>query len=264
MTNTNNSRFVVFKLLRLWILSSLILLFHSYTFSQNEYFGIVLDGATKEPLIGAFIANLNLNDRWLTDFDGLFNFESNEDSIEILVTYTGFPSDIKTVFPGFPPDTIFLKEPEYDGVIIRDFNSPFRTHLFTSHLTQSAILSESVSRIQDYKISRLKKIWNSDPCTIFIPFIRPDLVINNCESLTSVSRKVGKDGRERNRIALYNLKTNQLIHVDSPILYKSMSEGIYEVYLPESNNYWFNFELKDRTNEIIKHINQPVGVIFIQ
>ncbi|MCG2611363.1 carboxypeptidase-like regulatory domain-containing protein [Flavobacterium sp. SM15] len=72
------------------ILSIVLFISLSKSFSQTKISGIVRDGTTKEPLAGASIFAPNTTNGGATNQEGLFSFTLSEHQNEVLITYVGY------------------------------------------------------------------------------------------------------------------------------------------------------------------------------
>ena len=69
-------------------------LFTNFAISQTTVSGVILDGETGEPLIGASVQADNIKGGTVTDIDGKYLLEVNEESKSIIVSYIGYKNRI--------------------------------------------------------------------------------------------------------------------------------------------------------------------------
>ena len=86
-----------YKILLQFFVVSLI----SFTsFSQSLVSGVVVDGSSNEPLIGANVSIKGTTDGTFTGLDGSFSFSSNPSSSDIvLISYIGY-DDLELNYSG--------------------------------------------------------------------------------------------------------------------------------------------------------------------
>ena len=65
-------------------------LFSFASYSQSLISGVVVDGSTNEPLIGANVSIKGTTDGTFTGLDGSFSFSSNASGDVVLVSYIGY------------------------------------------------------------------------------------------------------------------------------------------------------------------------------
>lgn len=75
-----------------YLLMTVALLFTTVIFAQNTITGIVYEGGTGVPLIGASVVEKGTSNGVVTDFDGKFTLKAKAASGEIIITYVGFNS----------------------------------------------------------------------------------------------------------------------------------------------------------------------------
>tara|TARA_R100001369_G_C3310815_1_gene167297 strand:+ start:1411 stop:1899 length:489 start_codon:yes stop_codon:yes gene_type:complete len=63
------------------------------TFSQNQVEGVVYEGETNKPLLGANVYWLDTEVGVVTDFDGKFSIPYKKSYKKLIVSYVGFTSD---------------------------------------------------------------------------------------------------------------------------------------------------------------------------
>ena len=77
-----------------------VILFSFTSFSQSLVTGVVVDGTTNEPLVGANVSVKGTTDGTFTGLDGSFSFSTNSTSSPIvLVTYIGY-EDLEIAYVG--------------------------------------------------------------------------------------------------------------------------------------------------------------------